>query len=319
MSRAVSRRRTDAQSDAGFTLLEILVAVCIMAMVLTFAFEAYQGIEHAYQRVGHSPSRDRAAKIVLDRLERELVGSILIQREDGTDPLLQPYFFWGEAKAYGEADADTFRFVTRTPIRPPGSGTDNMMEIVTYGAVPSQSGAGFALLRQAEVLPPQLLKEVKWESPDIVADNVATFLVRYRSDQAQDSEGWDSTGAEQLDQLPASVVVTVSLWEHDESGKDLEGPEFSRTIDLPVRPFKLSPDNGKKQGADCGEGMTVQQCIDQFTSQIQQASPSLATAIQDAQGQVQDGCWSPPQPSAALQRLKVLMGGVPGFDASDCK
>jgi len=60
---------------AGFTLLEILVAVFIMAMVLTFAFQAYQGIEHAYSRVGSTPSRDRAARIVLDRLERELVGS----------------------------------------------------------------------------------------------------------------------------------------------------------------------------------------------------------------------------------------------------
>src|SRR5262249_7076699 len=246
------------QSDQGFTLLEILVAVCIMALVLTFAFEAYEGIEHSYQRVGHSPSRDRAAKIVLDRLERELVGSILIQREEGTDPLLPPYFFWGEAKAYSEAEADTFRFVTRTPIRPPGSSADNSMEVVTYAAVPSQNGEGFALLRQAEPLSLQLVKEVKWESPDIVADNVATFLVRYHSDQAQASEGWDSTGVEQLDQLPASIVVTVSLWEHDvETGKDNEGPEFSRTIDLPVRPFKLTPDNAQKKG-DCGEGMTVQ-------------------------------------------------------------
>ena len=308
---------THSRAD-GFTLLEILVAVCIMAMVLTFAFEAYQGIENSYQRVGHSPSRDRAARIVLDRLERELVGSILIQREDGSDPLLQPYFFWGESKAYSETEADSFRFVTRTPIRPPGSGSDNPLEVVTYGAVPSESGPGLTLLRQAEPLSTQLMKEVKWDAPDVVADNVATFLARYHSDQGQASEGWDSTGAEQLDQLPASLVITVSLWEHDESGKQTEGPEFTRTIDLPVRPFKLTPENAQKK-ADCGEGMTVQDCIQQFSSQIQEASPSLATAIRDAQGQVQDTCWNPEQPSPALQRLKVLRGGVPGFDAGECR
>jgi hypothetical protein len=184
--------------------------------------------------------------------------------------------------------------------------------------VPSDSGPGFALLRQAEPLSQQLMKEVKWDAPDVVADNVANFLARYHSDQAQATEGWDSTGAEQLDQLPAAVVVTVSLWEHDDSGKAVEGPEFSRTIDLPVRPFKITPENGNKQ-ADCGEGMTIQDCMQQFSAQIQQASPSLATAIQDAQGQVQDTCWNPPQPSPALQRLKVLMGGVPGFDAGTCR
>jgi len=305
------------RSNAGFTLLEILVAVCIMAMVLTFAFEAYQGIERSYQRVGHSPSRDRAARIVLDRLERELVGTILIQREDGTDPLLQPYFFWGESKPYAEDETDSFRFVTRTPIRPPG-GSDNSLEVVTYAAVPSEDGHGLALLRQAEPLSQQLMKEVKWQSPDLVADHVATFLARYHSDQQQATEGWDSTGAEQLDQLPASIVVTISLWETDESGKQTEGPEFSRTIDLPVRPFKLTADNAQKK-ADCGEGMTVQDCIQQFSAQIEQASPSLATAIKDAQAQVQDTCWSPEQPSAGLQRLKVLLGGVPGFDAGECR
>src|SRR5262249_19040883 len=68
--RAVSRQ-------AGFTLLEIMVAVLIMAILLTFTFQAYRGIEGSYQRVGNSTSRDRAARVVLDRLERELVGTVL--------------------------------------------------------------------------------------------------------------------------------------------------------------------------------------------------------------------------------------------------
>jgi prepilin-type N-terminal cleavage/methylation domain-containing protein len=303
--------------SAGFTLLEILVAVFIMAMVLTFAFQAYQGIEHAYSRVGSSPSRDRAARIVLDRLERELVGSVLVQRADGADPLLHPYFFYGDMKPYAESEGDTLRFVTRTPLRAP-AGPPVGLEIVTYGAMPSQSGPGLVLLRQAESLPPQLAKDVVWNSPDIVVDNVALFLARYTGEDQQASETWDSTGAERLDQLPSSLVVTVSLWETDAAGQPVQGPEFSRTIDLPVRPFKLSPDDATA-APSCGEGMTVQQCIDTFTQQISQASSSLATAIHDAQGQVKDTCWNPDQPSPALQRLKVLMGGIPGFDSGECK
>ena len=306
-----------SHSRAGFTLLEILVAVFIMAMVLTFAFQAYQGIEHAYSRVGSSPSRDRAARIVLDRLERELVGSVLVQRAEGADPLLHPYFFSAEMRAYAESEGDTVRFVTRTPLRAPASPPVGL-EIVTYGAVPSQSGPGLVLLRQAEPLPPQLAKDVVWESPDVVVDNVALFLARYTGEDQQTSESWDSTSVERLDQLPAALVVTVSLWETDAAGQPVAGPEFSRTIDLPVRPFKLSPE-GAKAAAECGEGMTVQQCVDTFAQQISQASESLASAIHDAQAQVQDTCWNPEQPSPSLQRLKVLMGGIPGFDASECK
>jgi general secretion pathway protein J len=302
---------------SGFTLLEILVAVFIMAMVLTFAFEAYQGIEHAYSRVGSSPSRDRAARIVLDRLERELVGSVLVERAEGADPLLHPYFFSGEMKAYAESEGDTLRFVTRTPLRAPASPPVGL-EIVTYGAVPSQSGPGLVLLRQAEVLPAQLAKDVVWDSPDIVVDNVALFLARYTAEDQQASETWDSTSTERLDQLPSALVVTVSLWETDAAGQAVQGAEFSRTIDLPVRPFKLAPEDTKKT-ADCGEGMTVQACVENFGPQISQSSQELASAIRDAQGQVQDTCWNPEQPSPALQRLKVLMGGIPGFDAGECK
>jgi general secretion pathway protein J len=305
-------------SDRGFTLLEILVAVFIMAMILTFAFEAYKGIESAYARVGVTNDRSRAARIVLDRIERELVGTVMIQRAKGSDPLLQPYFFYGENKPYADSEGDTLRFVTRTPLRSPGV-TSPGMQIVTYGAVPSQNGPGLSLLRQAEPLPMQLAKEVVWQQPDVVADNVALFLARYEGDDGQGADGWDSTGVAQLDQIPKGLIITVSLWETDPTGQPTQGPEFTRAIELPVRPFALTAQDPNTAAADCGSGMSVKQCIDSFASQIQTASQSLSQAIADAQGQVQDTCWNPPTPSPALQRLKVLLGGVPGFDASQCK
>jgi general secretion pathway protein J len=306
------------RSAAGFTLLEIMVAVVIMAIVLTFAFQAYRGIESAYQRVGTTNSRERAARIVLDRLERELVGSVLVEREKGADPLLHPYFFFGDAKPYADSEGDELRFVTRTPMRSPGAPPVGL-EIVTYGAIPSQTGAGLALLRQAEPLPPQLAKEIVWTEPEVVVDNVALFLVRYHSGEGDASEKWDSTGVEQLDQLPDVLVLTVSLLETGADGQLAPGPEFTRTVELPVRPFKLAPEGAEDDANACGGGMTVKQCVESFRSQIDTASTSLASAITQAQTQVSDKCWSSEQPSAALQRLKVLLGGVPGFDASECK
>ncbi len=293
------------KSAAGFTLLEILVAVMIMSIVLTFAFQAYRGIEGAYQRVGTSRSRERAARIVLDRLERELVRTVLVERE-------------GQSKPYADSEGDELRFVTRTPLRAPGAPPVGL-EIVTYGAIPSQTGAGLALLRQAEPLPPQLAKEIVWTEPEVVVDNVALFLARYHTAEGDAAEGWDSTAVEKLDQLPDELVLTVSLLETGEDGQLAAGPEYTRTVELPVRPFKLSPEGAEDDATACGEGMTVKQCVESFRSQIDTASTSLASAITQAQSQVSDKCWSSEQPSAALQRLKVLMGGVPGFDSSECK
>src|SRR5262249_21375861 len=156
-----------------------------------------------------------------------------------------------------------------------------------------QTGAGLALLRQAEPLPPGLAKEIVWTQPEVVADNVALFIARYHSGEAEATESWDSTGVEQLDKLPDELVVTVSLLEPGPDGQLAAGPEFTRTIELPVRPFKMKPDGKDDEAADCGEGgMTVKQCLDSAQSAIEQASTSLASAIAQAKVQVSDKCWT---------------------------
>lgn len=316
MSRAAHARR---RAESGFTLLEVLAAVVIMSLILTFAFQAYQGISNAYTRVSQGASRDRAADIVLDRLERELVGAVLVQREEGADPLLHPYFFFAAPRMYSDTEGDELRFVTQTPLRSPGGSTTGPA-LVTYGTAPSQSGPGLALVRQQEKLPAELAKDVVWTEPQIMVDNVAEFIVRYTGEDGQPAENWDSTGVEKLDQLPLSLVLAISLYEEGPDGEMTPGPEQTRAVSLPVRPFRLSPEQGKdRDKADCGDGVSVGECMAAFQEQIAQASPALASAISDAQSQVTEACWNPPNPSPALQRLKVLLGGVPGFDAGECQ
>jgi prepilin-type N-terminal cleavage/methylation domain-containing protein len=310
-----------ARTRHGFTLIEVLAAVVIMAMILTFAFQAYQGISVAYTRVNQGTSRARAAAIVLDRVERELVGAVLVKREDGADPLLHPYFFYASPRMYAETEGDELRFVTQTPLRSPGSPPSGLA-LVTYGSAPSQSGPGLALLRQEEALPRELAKEIAWTDPQIMVDNVASFIARYAAEDGQATEGWDSTGVERLDQLPLSLVLAISLYEEGPEGELVPGPELTRQINLPVRPFRLSPDDGSDQAqgeADCGDGVSIGECLDAFADEIAQSSPALAAGIADARSEAGEGCWNVPEPNNGLQRLKILLGGVPGFDAAECQ
>ncbi len=304
----------------GFTLLEVLVAVFIMSLVISFAFQAYQGIAGAYARVSEVTSRDRAARILLDRIERELVGAVMIEREEGSDPLLHPYLFFAQPLLQDQEDGFELRFVTQTPLRSPGS-PPAALALVTYGTAPSQAGGGLALLRQEEPLPAELEKLVDWSGAQVVADNISSFRLGFAGGDVQVEEGWDSTSVAQLDQLPSSVDVSVTLWESDEVGDPWPGTEFTRTVDLPVRPFRLAPEGADDASAqaDCGAGMTVAVCFAKFANEISSASPSLSAAINDAHAQVEDPCWSQPQPSAALERLKLLLGGLPGFDAGACR
>ena len=242
----------------------------------------------------------------------------MVQREDGADPLTHPYFFFAEPRAYEDSTGFELRFITQTPMRSPGS-PPAALALVTYGVAPSQTGPGLALLRQEEPVPAFLAKQVEWTSAQTMAENVAIFSLGFGGDATQAAEGWDSTGAAQLDDLPESVDVTISLWEVAPDGELWPGEELSRLVQLPVRPFRLVADDAAGvASADCAGGMTVSACIDQFAVAIGEASPSLAAAINDAQSQTTDACWNSEQPSAALERLKVLLGGLPGFDASAC-
>jgi prepilin-type N-terminal cleavage/methylation domain-containing protein len=309
---------TRARANHGFTLLEVLVAVFIMSLVITFAFQAYRGIAEAYARVSEEGTRDRAARVLLDRIERELTGAVMVQREDGADPLTHPYFFFAEPREYEDASGFELRFITQTPLRSPGS-PPAALALVTYGVVPSESGQGLALLRQEEPVPPLLAKQVEWTHPQVMADNVSAFTLGFGGEAAGDTAGWDSTGVEQLDALPDSIDVVVSLWEMAPDGEPWPGLQIGRSVVLPVRPFRLAPDEVTAENAgECTSGMSVVACMNHFARALASASPALQAAITDAQSQTTDACWNSGQPSAALERLKSLMGDLPAFYPGAC-
>ncbi|MBM4334946.1 MAG: prepilin-type N-terminal cleavage/methylation domain-containing protein [Deltaproteobacteria bacterium] len=307
------------RSARGFTLLEVMVAIFIMALVITFAFQAYQGIAEAYTRVSDGTSRDRAARILLDRIERELVGAVLVQRELGVDPLTHPYVFYGQPLQQSDSEGFELRFVTQTPLRSPGS-PPAPLALVSYGTVASRSGHGVDLLRQEEALPAELRKEVEWTQPQTVADELAIFSMSFVGEGSEAPGVWDSTSVAQLDQLPLSIELRLALWEMGPDGEPWPGLEITRLVDLPVRPFRLSAEDAEKNrgAADCGSGVTVAVCLAGFEAELAAASPALAAAIEEARNQTEDACWSDPEPSPALQRLKVLLNGLPGFDEGSC-
>jgi type II secretion system protein J len=221
----------------GFTLLEMLIVIGITAALVTAAVQAHLGIRRAQERAARGLQRERAAEVFLDRLERELVGTLLIVRPSSTDRLSHPYVFVGEDYFESDGDTDALRFVTRSPARAAPQVGAVGMRLVTYVA---QSGneSLIELVREEEPLPDGLDKEPIVEEGQAVLDGVALFRLRYLD---EDSDGWrdswDSTDVAMLDRLPGAVEVTLALLEEDELGERQAGPEHPRVVRLPVRPI----------------------------------------------------------------------------------
>jgi type II secretory pathway pseudopilin PulG len=79
--RAVSRRRTDAQSDVGFTLIEVLAAVLIVSLVFGLLLES---VTRNLADLGRARAESRAAQLAENRL-RDLRAELEIgeKLEDG--------------------------------------------------------------------------------------------------------------------------------------------------------------------------------------------------------------------------------------------
>ncbi len=225
------------RSRAGFTLLELLIALGITALLVTAAVQAHVSISAAQERARGGHNRDRSALVLLDRIERELEGTMLVVRSEREDRLGHPYVFIGEDRVFGSGDSDAIRFITLTPARPPGGEISGGIRMVSYGVEPS-ADEGFDLLRQEEPLPDGLEKRIFLDEAQVVIEQMASFQLRYQDGETGEwVERWDSTDLSLLDQLPQAVEVTVQLYQTNEDEELEPGQEHQRVAYLRIRPL----------------------------------------------------------------------------------
>ena len=293
----MNRQRSHAQ--AGFTLIELLLAVAIMSMILVFVYGALRSIQQATDRVTGGRPRERAARIVLDRLERELSGAILMPRVEDIDPLLHPWVFYGVDQTIDGENADRLRFVTQTPLRAPGQRHGLGVRMVTYAMELDDAGLP-ALWRKEEPLPDELEKAIDLGDAQIVARDVHSFDLAYAGEGGI-AERWDSTGLEQNNLLPGIVDVTVRLWERDANGERVPGTAVQRSIELPTRPEFLQP-REQATTASCEAGASVGECREALLPLLK--GSALESDVANLFARVQDACWDPDEPSDPLWDLR---------------
>ena len=283
----------------GFTLLEMLIAVAVTAMLITTAVRAYLQIVRAQERQMGQLGRDRTAEVFLDRFERELGGALLIVLEEDGERLDHPYLFIGGDSFGDTGEADDVRFVSRTPIRATGASEPDRLRLVGYGLVSSPT-LGLDLMRREDALPPTLSLDLPIWDGQVVLEDVLSFGLRYRDDGGGEwRDTWDSTDVALLDQLPLEVEVTLQLEESDPSGEPTPGRDHSRVMRLRVRPIDIADLRSRAKGG--GGCVTVNDCLGILREDIDHDD-----LVEVAEGADLEACWSPDLPIAV--DLEVLGG-----------
>ena len=119
--RSSSDRRRGAGS-AGFTLIEVLVAVAIAAIVLTAVYGVFSGVSSAKTRLEADSEAYHRARIVFDRLGRELRGAVPIGGSDGK----------GVFRAGREGSGRPFLELTTTAVAQQGTVAATGIALVRY-------------------------------------------------------------------------------------------------------------------------------------------------------------------------------------------
>ncbi len=219
-------------SASGFTLLEILVAMSIFAIVTALIFGSFEGVFSNAEHVTQSSAIYEMADTCLGRITTDLTAIHVMQTPRYKKPDIdsEPDIFRVVAKneTMGGNTFTHIRFTSQAHLPTSGQFSEGIAEIVYYAQ--EEGGEGYVLRRADHLYPyPEDFKPA--ETDPILCEKVLSFKLLFFDKEGREQEEWDSEDDDYEYSTPAAVKVTLKIGEE-------ESPyEFSVMISLPMHRF----------------------------------------------------------------------------------
>jgi general secretion pathway protein J len=193
----------------GFTLLEVLISIAILAAITALLFGAFSALKRSKDGLTRMQDRQREARLAMARMTRELQSAYLSAHLPINQALMiQKTIFRGETGT----PADRVDFTAFANMRlEKDSHVSDQCEI-SYYASPNPDGSGTTdLVRRVDSSID--LEPTKGGKVEVLATDIDLFDLQYLDSQtAQWQERWDTTQATgQIDRLPLQVRITLVL------------------------------------------------------------------------------------------------------------
>jgi general secretion pathway protein J len=220
MRRALHRRR-------GFTLLEVVVALGVLALIASLTFESISNALATRDQLELDDAVNQGARIAMSRLRRDFSLAYLTQHTDAVNTYRTEFV----GKDDGDRDAAWLTTLSHQRLYRDSRECDQTE--ITYWTEPDPNeNDAYVLLRREA---PRIDQEPERDGTVYpLAYKVKTFNLRYLDSRTGEwKEEWNTGGTETPNKLPRAVQVTLTMLAPDpeDSEKNVER-SFLTTIML---------------------------------------------------------------------------------------
>ena len=210
-----ARPRTARSGEAGFTLLELLVALTIVAILALAEAAPFQSTLKTRERAETAMDQSNAARLTLQRLAEELSGAVFVAGERQRFSLIDRTF---------DRPASELRFTTNAARRV-SSEPQDPLEMVGYRLEPGPPDSRGGVLVKEQL--PSVAADSTPFTPNVILEDVASFTARVLPDKGDWRPTWQ--GGEENINIPRGVELSLSL-----ADGSPDPPVYRLLVDLPT-------------------------------------------------------------------------------------
>ncbi len=217
-----------AKPDSGFTLLEILIAITIFAIIVTTVFGSHNYVFSSAKAVEEDIDAYEMAKGCLSRITDDL-GSLHVRLPpeytlDDSDDNEDPFKITGQTADAGSESFSRLMFASRAHLPLEKSIQEGIARIVYY--VQKSDETRYVLRRADNLYPYEPFEEKK--SDPVLCENVKSLVFKYYDDKGDEYDSWDSDSADVDYSTPRAIKITLEI------GDDSNFLLFETMVKLPL-------------------------------------------------------------------------------------
>jgi len=198
-------------NKSGFTLVEVMVAAAILALIVSMLYIAFASSVKTMEAGTEGGEIFRKAGVVLDRMVQEISCARLPSKEE--EDSIQ-YAFIGEDETEDGVPQDTVTFIsTALPLHGPSRGSKQ----VGYYIAPDSETDKLALFMKEDTTPALGNSPENAAKGMLLAEGIEGLDLTYYDSQGREWKRWDTTTPVFEKKLPQ--LVRISLFFKDDKGE----------------------------------------------------------------------------------------------------